>query len=178
MSENPLHTDFYDDWEGYKEDRLNDVRVRKGKEVLLVRDREVTPGFVKWWSVLVDSRNVQFSFHTDKNIKWDRTIDQLINHGHQTFKLQAIPFLSRTDTENNIYAVTFDPPEPVPYTKELILKVRNMDPDNDININEAFIQRVIRKVDRHIQDPLRDLKEKHPEIDEFTGLREVSEVSE
>jgi hypothetical protein len=173
LSDNPLDIDFYDRWQGYKEEKLADVPVVKGKEVLLVRDREVTPGFIKWWSVLVDSRNVQFSFHVDKNIKWDRTVDQLINHGHQNIKLQATPFLSRVDEQNDIYAVTFDPPRPVPYTKELILKVRNLDPSSVININEAFIQRVVRKVDKHVQDPLRDLKDRHPEVDEFQGLREV-----
>jgi hypothetical protein len=170
MTDDPLDTDFYRGWTGYKEDKLSDVRIDKGKEVLVVRDREVTPGFMKWWAILVDSRDVQISFHIDKNVKWDRTIDELINLGHQNFKLQAVPFLSRMDTQNNEYAVTFDPPKPIPYTSELKLKVRNLNATSPANIKKAYIQRVIPIIDKQIGDPLKELL---PQVSPLTELKEA-----
>lgn len=174
MSDHPLHKDYYEEWETYQ-DKQENLVVRPGKEILLARDREINkPGFMHFWYVLLEGRDVSFIFSLERNWKWEMTIDDLINFGHN-FKLQGLPFLSRSDTENNIYAVTFDPPRPVPFTADLKVRIKNINKNDNLTIRKANLIRSHRKIDKQFTDPLKGLAEAEGVEDTaspFAGLDE------
>ena len=166
MVDDPLQFGFWKEWRSYR-DEQNNLEVRQAKEVKIVTDPEVTPGYLFYWVIQLDSRDARILFQTERNMKWERSIDDLVDFGHQNFKLQAEPFLSRFDEQNNVYVVSFDPPRPLPYDKEFVLDVVNLNKNNSINIVKAFVRRAVRKIDVHITDPLTALQ---PEVSPIEGL--------
>lgn len=112
-----------------------------------------------YWMILVDSVNVLIEFHRERNLRWVMSITDLVNF-NLTAKMQAQPYLSNNG-QGGLYAVVFDPPNPLPYTSDAILKVTNLQKSGNVTIKKAEMMRYVPIMEKPVHDALTTLMEAH-----------------